>query len=307
MKKFLTLLLVIFILVSSFCGCNINSDDKNLETTKTLEENKLSGFWYSIVSGSECVIEWVFYADKTCSSEYKYKGASQKDDLYYRVYEENGKDLIIYGYDIETGVAWSFDAETDCYYTTELSSGYKIKILHYDNQLSQTEIDEIIANASSYIVQGEKKSDYKKITNPIDLVEIWDSYSMNSICCESMSVNVSEIEELLTEQQKMMAIGAYKCICCHTVEEVEKHREYYIDSSLLYDISDNLVEYNQNVYIVRGGMGYFCHLYNEAEYIKNTEDEIILRVPREVDFIGDSIFTIKKIDGDYKITDVKEE
>jgi len=174
---------------------------------------------------------------------------------------------------------------------------------------SQQSTQSTISNSmdNDYVTQNKK---FMNISNPRDLVEIYDNYTNMGFCCNYVDVNVSSVYNILTENQKQWVNGVVKSTCCHTIADAKAHIKHYIDSSLLGKIyEDCFLEYNGELYMVLGAKGYVSHDYKNMDIQELSNGEIIILADSYGsgdNFTGVEEFTIKKINNTFAVFNVRE-
>lgn len=290
-----------------------------MDKSPDLNKNILSGVWYEYSPQDVFANEWIFYDDGTCTSEIRGEGGSNKSDTEYATYSINNNIVVIYkdGAEFE----WRYDSNEDCCWLcfSDEYGNYKFKIIHYDEKLTQEELDKTFYRVSEYIVRVDNNEDtnedtttnvgFSKVTNPSDLVKIWDNYANMGFCCSSVDAP-ADIYDHLTEYQKEWVLNVYESTCCHTIDQAKMHIEHYIDSSLIQDFDErNFLEYNGKLYIVTGAKGYVGHNYEMSTWYEKSDGNIGIYSDRltsggEID--GEDEFIVKTVDESYKIIDVKD-
>ncbi len=313
--KHLKLLIPIAVLVAIIIIILIVLFGKKTDSNKGI----LAGVWYEYSPQDVFAYEWIFYDDGTCTRETRGEGGSNKSDTEYAIYSIDKNEVTIYEDGAES--KWEYDPKEDCcwlYFVDEYGN-YKFKITHYDDKLTQEELDKTFCKVSEYVVRVENNEDededttqnagFSNVTNPIDLVKIWDNYSNMGFCCNSVDAP-ADIYEHLTEYQKQWVLNVYESTCCHTIDQAKIHIEHYIDSSLIQDFDErNFLEYNGKLYIVTGAKGYVGHNYEMSTWYKKSDGNIGIysdRLTSGGELDGEDEFTVEIIDERYKIIDIKD-
>ncbi len=151
---------------------------------------------------------------------------------------------------------------------------------------------------------------FEKIENPEDLIEIYDQYTNMNFCCEYKKADVEDIIHALSEEQSGWVSTVVKSKCCKTKNRAIEHIKHYIDESMLENLyEDCFLEYDGELYVLLGAVGYISHDYDNMRVREGSKKQIFIKT----DFfnsggecLGSDEFAAKKINGTYRIVGVVE-
>lgn len=100
----------------------------------------------------------------------------------------------------------------------------------------------------------------------------------------------------------MKCYSILRCKCCNTYDQALAHaNEYYVCNELGEE--GGYVEYNGNVYFIAYGEG--AHGTLEEPVVKSFDDNCIIAESYSGYYDAYARFTLEKIDGNFKITEMK--
>lgn len=159
---------------------------------------------------------------------------------------------------------------------------------------------------------GITKQEALKIAE--DLIYYYNIYQLSGTCCEFEPVDENERQEILSKASYSSDLKQYittyatisECECCDTYEQAVNHTNKYIDSSMTDEMKQHYkeyyIEYNGNLYVAKSEAAFMPY---DRVRVKSFDDNcIIVKAACMGDF--DVTFTIKKINGGFKIVDLEE-
>jgi len=282
--------------------------NKTVGTVKNVYGNK---YYFTALTGSSVMCyknqKLVFYLDgfyekPTSSKKIKYISSYGTTKILGNLHGKMNYSQIV------SAVGNKQKVGTPTYYYNEMDGiwSYSLHFRYKGYNISYT----WSANPKTTKSDNLFVSKIENITDPRDLIKIYDDYLDYGICCNYMEVDGSDLYNRITADQSSWACGFLESTCCHNLYQAKEHIKEYLSNSLIQKLyEDHFLEYNGSLYAIYGGMGRSLHNYNTLKVKKLSNGNVIITadlLSSGDEYCGTDKFVIKKKNNKYYIHSVTQ-